>query len=252
MKKIYLFANWKMYLDYDESNILANAIALAVKDFSPNTEMAIFPSSIAFYPVCQVLSDVGIGCGPQNVYWTEKGGYTGEVSAEIYKMAGAKYSLVGHSERRYVFGETEEEINKKMQSCLDWNLTPVLCVGETREQRNSGETDAIIKEQITSALKDLDLKDLVIAYEPVWAISKGVGKDQVGQHCDDSEAEKMHKFIIKEVTALFPAVKPILLFGGSVRPDTVKYYLKMPHIDGVLVGAASTKLDSWLKIIQAV
>ena len=250
MKKIYLFANWKMYLDYDESNILANAIALAVKDFSPNTEMAIFPSSIAFYPVCQVLSDVGIGCGPQNVYWTEKGGYTGEVSAEIYKMAGAKYSLVGHSERRHVFGETEEEINKKMQSCLDWSLTPVLCVGETLDQKKEGVAKDVVKKQLEKALDGLkfkEVKELFVAYEPVWAIG-------TGESCSVVDAQNMQGEIKKWVKELLAGLDLDLkvLYGGSVRPENVVQYVENEEIDGVLVGGASTKMNSWSKIAQAI
>jgi len=250
MKKTYLFANWKMYLDYDESNILANAIALASKDFSPNIEMAVFPSSIAFYPVCQVLSDVGIDCGPQNAYWTEKGGYTGEVSAEIYKMAGAKYSLVGHSERRHVFGETEEEINKKMQSCLDWNLTPILCVGETLDQRKEGIAKDVVKKQLEKALDGLnfkEVKELFVAYEPVWAIG-------TGESCSVVDAQSMQGEIKKWVKELLVGLDLDLkvLYGGSVRPENVVQYVENEEIDGVLVGGASTKMDSWLKIAQAI
>ncbi|MFA6485825.1 MAG: triose-phosphate isomerase [Candidatus Magasanikbacteria bacterium] len=251
--KIYLFANWKMYLDFDESNILANGLAGEAKKFGHEIKMAIFPSTLSLYTAGQVLRDVGVGVGPQNVFWVDKGGYTGEISASMYKTAGCDYALVGHSERRQQFHETNHEVRQKMDACLSVGLTPVLCVGETLKEREAGTTAEVVEIQLRSALDNISWPKnvaLIIAYEPVWAISKGAGAGEEGRHCDDIEAEKMHRLIKKIVKNLLPNMEPAVLFGGSVRPNTTAYYLNQPSIDGVLVGAASTKLDSWLEIVK--
>ena len=245
--KIYLFANWKMYLDYDESNILANALARGAKKFGDKIQMAIFPSTLSLYPVGQVLRDVGIGVGAQNVYWVDKGGYTGEVSAAMYRAVGCEYTLIGHSERRHQFGETDHDVREKMKAALASGLTPVLCVGETEQQRNTGKTEEVVEVQLRAAFDGLNWpkdKELIVAYEPVWAIGAGVA-------CDPDEAMRMHELIIKICKNLIKNSDPVVLYGGSVRPNNVVGYLSQPAIDGVLVGAASTKLDEWLEIISA-
>ena len=244
--KFYLFANWKMYLDFEESNILANALAMEAKKFSKNLKMAIFPSALSLYSVSQVLNDVGIDTGAQNVYWVEKGGYTGEISAQMYKSSGCKYALVGHSERRHLFKETNEDTRKKMEAVLSAGLTPVLCVGETDKERADNRAQEVVAEQLQTALfgltwpKDIEL---VIAYEPVWAIG-------TGNNCEPKEAQKMHEFIKKQVEKIFPNQLVALLYGGSVRGNNVEQYLREPDINGVLVGGASAKLDSWKEIID--
>jgi triosephosphate isomerase len=251
--KYYLFANWKMYLDYNESNILANALADGAKKFPDNVKMAIFPSALSLYPVAQVLNDVGVGVGPQNVYWVDKGGYTGEISATMYKEVGCEYALVGHSERRHQFYETNHDVRAKMEAVLTVGLTPVLCVGETIAEREANKTEEVIEIQLRAALEKLEFptdKELIVAYEPVWAISKGIGVNEAGVHCDEVEAERIHKLIAKMVSGLLPEIKPIILFGGSVRKETVAGYLRQSSVHGVLVGAASTHLDSWLEIIK--
>lgn len=253
VKTTYLFANWKMYLDYDESNILANAIALEAKKIPEDIKIVIFPSALALYVAGQVLDDVNIGVGAQNVYWVDKGGYTGEMSAIMFKEAGCKYALVGHSERRHQFHESNHNVRQKIEACLASGLTPVLCVGETIKERDEDKTEEVIEIQLRSALEGLSLPkgELFIAYEPVWAISKGTGKNDAGGHCDELEANRLHKLIRKITNNLISDVNPIILFGGSVRPDTVSGYLKQPEIQGVLVGAASTKLESWSGIIKS-
>lgn len=263
-----------MYLDYDESNILANAIADQVKgrrvskdgtrrDFvkSKSVKMAIFPGALALYPVGQVLRDAGISVGAQNAYWLEKGGYTGEVSAVMYKSAGCEYALVGHSERRHLFGETNHEVRQKVEAVLAADLTPVICVGETEKERQDNKTEEAIEIQIRAAFHNIVWpkakprtgrlgrpgtgdRELIVAYEPVWAIG-------TGQNCDPLEAERMHELIKKQVVALI-GITPVILYGGSVKPENIAQYLKNPNINGVLVGSASANLDSWLKIISAV
>ncbi len=249
MKTTYLFANWKMYLDFDESNILANALANEAKNMPANVKMAIFPSALSWYSVGQVLRDVKIGVGAQNIYWVDKGGYTGEVSAQMYKNVGCQYALIGHSERRHQFGETNHEVRQKLETALTVGLVPVLCVGENEQERNNGRTEEVVEIQLRSALSDLAMifgRELFIAYEPVWAISKS----GVGVSCDSKEAERMHK-IIREITSnLLKEVNLKVLYGGSARSTNIGDFIKSPEIDGVLVGAASTKLDSWLEMIK--
>jgi triosephosphate isomerase len=245
--KIYLFANWKMYLDYDESNILANAIADKKKEIPSSVKMAIFPSALALYPVGQVLHDVGISLGAQNVYWQEKGGDTGEVSAKMYKEAGCEYALVGHSERRHLFGETNSEVRQKLEAILATGLTPVICVGETEEERQANKTEEITETQIKAAFQNIAWpkdKELIVAYEPVWAIG-------TGKNCDPLEAARMHEEIKKQVIVL-TGITPVILYGGSVKPENVAEYLKNRSINGVLVGSASTNLESWMNIVAAV
>jgi len=245
-KKVYLFANWKMYLDYDESNILANALALVSPNFAKNVKLVVFPSALSFYPVAQVLGDVGISSGAQNVYFEDKGGFTGENSAIMYKNAGAKFTLVGHSERRHLFHESNHEVHQKMEAALSFGLTPVLCVGETAKERKTDKAKEVIEIQLRAALDNLNWKSkakLFIAYEPVWAIG-------TGNNCDPIEAEKMCALIQKIGNALSKDVEVVVLYGGSVNGKNIKEFMKQSSISGVLVGGASAKLDSWLEIVQ--
>ena len=232
-------------MDYDESNILANAIADGAKGISKDIKMAIFPSALALYPVGQVLQDVGISVGAQNTYWLEKGGYTGEISAAMYKSAGCEYVLVGHSERRHLFGETNHEVRQKVEAGLVAGLTPVICIGETEKERQDNKTEEAIEIQIRAAFHNIVWpadRELIVAYEPVWAIG-------TGQNCDPLEAERMHELIKKQIVAL-TSITPVILYGGSVKPENIAEYLKNPNINGVLVGSASANLESWMNIIK--
>jgi triosephosphate isomerase len=245
--KIYLFANWKMYLDYDESNILANAIAGKKKNIPKSVKMAIFPSALALYPVGQALNDAGISLGAQNVYWEEKGGDTGEVSAKMYKEAGCEYALVGHSERRHLFHETNHEVRQKLEAVLSADLTPVICVGETGKERKENRTEEVTEIQIRAAFHNIvwpKNRELIVAYEPVWAIG-------TGKNCDPLEAQRMHELIKKQIVGL-TGISPVILYGGSVKAENVAQYLKNPAINGVLVGSASANLESWMNIVAAV
>lgn len=248
-KKYYLFANWKMYLDFDESNILANALALSAAKIPDSAHIAVFPGALALYSAGQVLRDVHIAVGAQNFYWVEKGGYTGEISAAMYKATGCEFALVGHSERRHVFGETNHDVRQKTEAALAAGLTPVVCVGETGAERAAGKTEEVLEVQLRAVFDD-GLKwpsdrELIIAYEPVWAIG-------TGKNCQSDEANRIHGLIKKWLKGWVPKVAPKVLYGGSVRADDVAGYLKTEDIDGVLVGAASTKLDSWIDIMDAV
>lgn len=246
MKNIHLFANWKMYLDYDESNILANAFADEFKKRPKEIGITVFPGALSLYPVAQVLNDVGIGIGGQNAYWVDRGGYTGEISSQMYKNAGCNYQLIGHSERRHVFNETNHDVRQKMETALTVGLTPVVCVGETIEERRANRADEVVEIQLRAAFDNLAVgknQEIFIAYEPVWAIG-------TGEACDADEAERMHGKIQEISVALLPGVSLKILYGGSVRGDNVSRYLSKKHIDGVLIGNASTKMDSFKEIYE--
>ena len=242
----YLFANWKMYLDYDESINLAKELVKLKKEVNSNVEMTVFPSSLAFKGVKEILEKSEIKLGAQNVYWVDKGGYTGEVSVGMYKDLGAEFVLVGHSERRHVFNESNHDTRQKMEAVLQAGLTPLLCVGETLVEREKGQAEEVVEAQLRSALDGLNYANgttLFIAYEPVWAIG-------TGESCDAAEAEKMHSFVSQVVQGLVSDHPPVILYGGSVRETNVMEYLKYPLIHGVLVGGAATKIDSWTEIVK--
>lgn len=245
-KTIHLFANWKMYLDYDESNILANALAEKAKKLPPTVKLAVFPGALAVYPVTQTLSDVGIKTGAQNAYWVDKGGYTGETSLHMYKEAGCEMILLGHSERRHIFHESNHDVRQKLETALSLEMTPVVCVGETQEERRGGKTEEVVEVQLRAAFDGLTANKgtvIFIAYEPVWAIG-------TGDACPAAEAERMHGEILKIVKTLQPHINFQILYGGSVRAENVADYLAGPQTDGVLIGNASAKLDSFADIID--
>lgn len=244
MKK-YLFANWKMYLDFNESLALAQNYAENFFDLPEDVVMTVFPSSLSLAAVGETLLQVGLNYGPQNVYWVEKGGYTGEISAGMYKAVGCEYALVGHSERRHLFGETNEDVKNKITAAVASGLAPVLCVGETKEQREKEEQDFVIKEQLAVALKDQNFSSsgLIVAYEPVWAIG-------TGENCSAVSAEHMAEKIKQWTKELVPNLEVPVLYGGSVRSENVAEYLKQTNISGVLVGGASTKFTDWQGIVK--
>ena len=247
MKKLYLFGNWKMYLGHEESVALARDLKKQLSALSVKATMAIFPSAISLLAVKEELDGVA-SVGPQNVYWVEKGGYTGEISAMMYRQAGCQFALVGHSERRHVFKESNAEVRQKFEAVLNAEMTPVLCVGETMPERKDDRVEEVIEAQLRSAFMDLAWpkgRSLIIAYEPVWA-------GGTGESSDPSEAERVAAVIYKFVGALLDGVEPTVLYGGSVRSDNVAKYCAEPHLSGVLVGGASTKASTWLEIVSAV
>lgn len=241
----YIFANWKMYLDYNESIALAESLAL--ERFGNVNKIAVFPTSLALKNIQGVLSDTGIVVGVQNVAWNPKGAYTGEISAQMFKDVECVYALVGHSERRYVFGEDDDDVRKKIEACLDSGLVPVICIGETREDKDENKRDYRLKKQLMKAFEGLDLnnKEVIIAYEPVWAISKA----GVGEPCTPADADDVQGWIKNELKQYTDNVVPVL-YGGSVNQDNVVSYLSQPMIDGVLVGNASAKFESFVSLIK--
>ena len=243
---VYLFANWKMYLNLAESEKLAKEVGKLGKKMPKKIKMAIFPSALAFSTVAKSLKNSVVSVGAQNMHSEDKGGYTGEVSAVMYKTAGAKYALIGHSERRHLFHETNHEVKMKMEAALSNKLIPVLCVGETQKERDDKKAKEVVEIQLRSALDGLKWgknAQLIVAYEPVWAIG-------TGKHCDPMQAQIMSELVLKMATYLAKDVKITILYGGSVNGDNVDEFIKQPSIRGILVGGASTKLDSWSQIVH--
>jgi triosephosphate isomerase len=241
-KKLYLFANWKMYLDVLESRSLAKFYTNL--RYPAESKVAIFPSALSYLEVQKMVQDTHIQLGAQNTFWADKGGYTGEISAAMYKTIGAGYALVGHAERRHVFHESNHDVRMKLEAMLQLPLTPVVCVGETLSERKKGETEEVLEAQIRAAFMDItwpESVEVIVAYEPVWAIG-------TGESCDPKEADRIAEKI-STWTEKLVGKKPVILYGGSVRGENIVSYLKGPMC-GVLVGGASAKSESWSELIS--
>jgi triosephosphate isomerase len=244
-----IVGNWKMNLLAAE----AAELALGIKAFTEkvtDVKVILAPSFTSLHSVSHALDGSKVGLASQNFYFEKKGAYTGEVSPEMIKDAGCKYAIVGHSERRQRFGETDALINKKILSALENDILAILCVGETGEQRKAGETHKIIQSQVSKALEGLDdrqLKDVIIAYEPVWAIG-------TGENATVGQAAEIHSLIRKIVSDKYQGDvnKPLsILYGGSVTPQNSRELLENDDIDGALVGGASLNIDSFCDIIRS-
>lgn len=228
---------------------LARSLKLKLTDIR-KTEVAVCPPFVSLESVRESIKDSRIGLGAQNVYVHKSGAFTGEISAEMLKESGCTYVIIGHSERRQYFGETDASVNQKIGFALNENLIPVVCVGETLEERESGQTQDVVKRQYLGAMKGIkaaDAEKIIVAYEPVWAI--GTGKNATRE-----QANEVHLFIRNLAFELFGkslAEKMIILYGGSVKPENAHDLLSCEHIDGALVGGASLDAESFSAIIKA-
>lgn len=212
-------------------------------------EIIICPNYTILYQLSKVFENTELKLGSQNMYYEEKGAYTGEISPVFLKDAGVTHVIIGHSERRHVFGEDDESINKKIKTAIEYGLNPILCVGEVLLEREKGITLEVIKEQIEKGLlnlKEESLKNLIIAYEPVWAI--GTGKTATKE--DANEVIGYIRKLLKDSFSENLGSKTRILYGGSVKPSNIKELMGMSEIDGVLVGGASLKADEFAKIIN--
>ncbi len=240
--------NWKMNKLRGEAADLVNAILPAVSQ-TDYCEVAVCPPFTALITVANLLKGTNLAIGAQNCHYEDTGAFTGEVSVAMLKEIGCKYVIVGHSERRALFGESDEFINKKIKGIYRHHLLPILCVGETLEQREAGQTEAVVEKQIRGCLAGVPEEKMpttVIAYEPVWAI--GTGRTATPQ-----QAQDVHAFIRKLLANLFNgnvAHTVRIQYGGSVKPANVKELMVQPDIDGALVGGASLKPDTFIPIIQ--
>ena len=244
MRTPIMAGNWKMFKTEAEAVDFAKKLIPLVKDVK-DRQIILFPPLPNLSKVCDEACPTNIGLGAQNMHWEDQGAFTGEVSAKMLKAVGCKFILIGHSERRQYFGETDEIVNKKVHKALHENLSPIICVGEKLEQREEGETLKVVETQIKGAIKDVKIEDwdnIIIAYEPVWAI--GTGKT-----ASPEQAQEVHAAIRKMLPAEV-AGKTRILYGGSVKPENVKELMAKPDIDGGLVGGASLKVDSFEKLIK--
>lgn len=240
--------NWKMNLTREETKDLAQKI----KDgLDPNLqhEVLLAPSFTNLETVKKVIKETKILLAAQNMFWEEKGAFTGEVSPIQLKDIGCNYVIIGHSERRNIFGETDEIINKKIKLALKNEINVIMCIGETLTERETGKTYEVLRKQLENGLKDIDrnsISKIVIAYEPVWAI--GTGKTAT-----PTQAEEAHMFIREKIKDLYDrdiSDKIRILYGGSVKAENIDDLMAQKNIDGVLVGGESLKADKFLRIIH--
>lgn len=240
--------NWKMFKTGSEAVETAGKLAMLAKGVT-HTDIMIAPPYLSIPLVAAEVSGTVIGVGAQNLYHEVQGAYTGEVSAEMIKAAGAGYVIIGHSERRQYFGETDDSVCLKVKAALRAGLIPVLCIGETENEKDEQKTFSVLDKQIKNGLKGFrsdELTDLVIAYEPVWAI--GTGKTAT-----PDQVNEVHHFIrslIEESIDKGLAKSIRILYGGSVKPDNVIGLMKLEDVDGALVGGASLDSDTFIKIIE--
>jgi triosephosphate isomerase len=245
----FVAGNWKMYMTSASGRQLASALVKAVGT-DDRVTVALCPPFPYLAPIAEVLKGSKIALGAQNLYPEKEGAFTGEVSPAMLLDVGCKYVIVGHSERRHVLGESDDFINRKVKSALAAGLTVILCVGEKLPQREQGQTEDVLENQLLSGLAGVveeDLARLVIAYEPVWAI--GTGKVATTE-----QAQQVHAFLrgrLKERFSEKSAQRVLIQYGGSVKPDNAAALLAQPDVDGALVGGASLKADQFLAIIEA-
>ena len=248
MRQIYIAGNWKMNKLRSEARGLAEELVVRLKVVSVKVMVA--PPFTALAEVAGIIKDTPIRLGAQNMGLELHGAHTGEVSAEMLKDLGVQTVILGHSERRHIYGESDEMINKKVHLALEQGLEVILCVGELLEEREAGKAESVVREQLSGGLKDVSeskMKDLVIAYEPVWAI--GTGKTATPE-----DADQMHKAIrawLGESMGDRVAGDSVIQYGGSVKPDNAADLLKKENIDGALVGGASLKADSFAAIARS-
>ena len=249
MRKTVIAGNWKMNNDLKESEKLIVDLKNLLQNEKPNCDVVVCPPYTSLSEASKLLKGSQIKLGAQNMHFEENGAFTGEVSALMLKSVGCEYVILGHSERRHIFGESNEMINKKIKKALSAGLKPIFCVGELLEERENGTTNDVVKKQILKGLAEIsadDMKNIIVAYEPVWAI--GTGKT-----ASPAQAQEVHEFIrdLVEITySLEIANDLVIQYGGSVKPDNAKELISQKDIDGALVGGACLKADSFVGIIK--
>jgi len=244
----FIAGNWKMNKTVEEAIDLVRQLKTSLSD-TEGVEVAVAPPFTALSAVSRELKGSSLHLAAQNVFYEEKGAFTGEVSPLMLRELGCHYVIIGHSERRQFFRETDETVNRRIKAALGQSLKPIFCVGETLKEREEGGAFSVIERQVDSGLKGIgggDVKDFVIAYEPVWAI--GTGKTATPQ-----QAEEVHRFIRQRLEKLYSreiAEGIRIQYGGSVTPENVKGLMSQENIDGALVGGASLKSESFSKIVK--
>ena len=249
MRRPIVAGNWKMFKTGPEAKVLTQRILKAVARLR-KVDVILCPPYTALATVAKLLKGRRIGLGAQNLFWEAQGAYTGEVSPAMLKEAGVQYVIIGHSERRRHFGETNETVARKVASAFAHGLTPIVCVGETLEERDAGKTLAIVEEQVTIGLHSVPADratHLIVAYEPVWAIG-------TGRNATPTQAQDVHAFLRQLLAKQFTpatAEKIRLQYGGSVKPDNAAELIAQRDVDGFLVGGASLEAASFAAILRA-
>ena len=250
MRRPLIVGNWKMYKEPDEAVGLARALIPAVGGMKSERDVVICPPFVCLLPVFQVLRDSSIELGAQNMHWEAEGAYTGEISAPMILTCGCTYVILGHSERRQHFGETNANLNRKLAAALENGLLPIICVGESLAQRRAGRVEEVVLGQVEAALQGVAAKDgprLALAYEPTWAIGTGTASSA-------DQAEEVHSLIRDFLRQRFDgktAAQIRLLYGGSVKPDNAADFFARTNIDGGLIGGASIQAETFVAIAKA-
>ncbi|MEY2858807.1 MAG: hypothetical protein RLZZ74_3120 [Cyanobacteriota bacterium] len=237
MRKVIIAGNWKMHKNQAESLAFVQGVKSEVEDIKDNQEVVLCAPFTSLTALSKHLHGSRIMLGAQNIHWSDEGAYTGEISGSMLTEIGVDYVIVGHSERRQYFGETDKTVNLRLKAAQQNKLKPILCVGETKAQRDAGETENIIIAQLKSDLIDIDQSNLVIAYEPIWAIG-------TGDTCESSEANRVIGIIREQLDNKNVSIQ----YGGSVNPDNIDEIMAQSEIDGALVGGASLSADSFARI----
>jgi triosephosphate isomerase (TIM) len=250
MRKKILAANWKMNLTHVEAESYVKAFLNEVGEVN-DVEIVIIPSFTSIPTLAQASGNAPfIRLGAQNLYWERNGAFTGEISATMLRALFVKYVIIGHSERRSLFGETDEMVQRKVHTALEAGLRPIMCVGETLAERESGSVQKVLRRQVEEGLKGVSSdhsSDIVLAYEPVWAIG-------TGRTASPAQAEEVHAFLRSLLAELFDqtaADRIRIQYGGSVKPENTEDLMRQPNIDGALVGGASLDAHSFARIIRA-
>jgi triosephosphate isomerase (TIM) len=239
MRKIIIAGNWKMYKTQSEASEFLMEFISKIDDAPENREVVLCVPFTDLAIVSKSLHGNRIRLGAQNVHWQECGAYTGEISANMLTEVGVRYVIVGHSERRQYFGETDETVNLRLKAAQNNGLIPILCVGETKQQRDAGETERVIINQLKNGLIGVAQDKLVIAYEPIWAIG-------TGETCESAEANRVIGIIRAQLTNANVTIQ----YGGSVKSNNIDEIMAQPQIDGVLVGGASLAADDFAGIVN--
>ncbi|MDD5254601.1 MAG: triose-phosphate isomerase [Candidatus Omnitrophica bacterium] len=250
MRKTIIAGNWKMYKTITEAIELANGLKRELFELDlQRIEAVLCPPYTALSEVSEVITDSTIQLGAQDVFWLDEGAFTGEVSPKMLKDCGCGFVIIGHSERRQYFAETNDTVNKKIKAALKHGLTPIVCVGETLAEREGGKTFSVLEDHVRNGLKEIDGEDfakIVVAYEPVWAI--GTGKTAT-----PAQAQEAHKYIRETLSAMFGADLAQgcrIQYGGSVKPENTRELMIQPDVDGALVGGASLSVQSFAAIVR--
>ncbi len=251
-RKPLIAGNWKLHLTVDEGVLLVQSLATAMAAAGTRAngvEVLVCPTALGVHAAAKEAAGSPIMVGGQNCHWEEKGAFTGEISASLLKAAGASHVVLGHSERRQFFGDSDATVNKRLKAALAQGLVPILCIGETLAERDGGKLEQVLSTQVAGALAGFtadQLTSLVVAYEPVWAI--GTGRTATTQQAQDAHAFVRSR-LKAQVGALADQVR--ILYGGSVKPDNAKELLAQPDVDGALVGGASLKAQDFSAIVAA-